>query len=44
MEKEIKRIQLMEKLEKYAGKDPKMLELFKSLNGNADTDNEMEYE
>lgn len=44
MEKEIKRIQLMEKLEKYAGKDPKMLELFNSLNGNADTDNEMEYE
>lgn len=48
MEKQIKYIQNMEKLEKYAGKDPKMLELFNELSGvkqndEIDSDTEVEF-
>ncbi len=35
MEQEIKRVQLMDKLEKYAGKDPAILELWSQLNGKS---------
>lgn len=44
METEIKRIQMMEKLEKYAGKDPKMLELLNIMNGQNALDEETETE
>ena len=38
MEQEIKRVQLMDKLEKYAGKDPAILELWSQLNGHNNLD------
>lgn len=44
METEIKRIQMYEKLEKYAGKDPKMLELFNIMKGQTTTDEDTEME
>ncbi len=44
MEAEIKRIQMTEKLEKYASKDPKMLELLNILNGKTSTDENNETE